>query len=207
MNKNNLVCYFTDILDELSNSLEDFNIFLNTLEDNDDYVWSDEGYFENGIEIESGASRLVIIPSDEDWVIKIPYGGYDYCKEEVENYKKVKNSMYEDMFAPTFFLMYYNGVKIYIMKKAQTFCDGASIADSLKSRGYSSKDIENISDYTYDSVKELFKSYYSEFIDVDKFFNYLYDNNMGNDAHYGNVGMINGFPVLIDYADYRGVNG
>ena len=96
---------------------------------------------------EMGATKLVLIPKKEDYVIKVPFTGYfdggtpedgdyisfygaefgngeDYCQSEIEFYNKIKNSNFKQLFMPLEKIGEYKGVPIYIQPKCETLIEG-----------------------------------------------------------------------------------
>ena len=129
-------CTFDGVLTE--NDFEDK--VLSNLPDNLKYYY------------EYGATKLVIILADCDFVIKIPFSGsyqeiyqdetdsyeeeyidfenagfedceWDYCKTEVNRYNLAKNAGIEKYFAKTEYIGMVNNYPIYIQQKAEIFAE------------------------------------------------------------------------------------
>lgn len=190
--------------------------------------------FNRHFEMDSGASKLVLIPLEGDYVYKIPlsYSGdgilfeelnedgyHDFCEVEVDRCLEIKHAGFGDFIAKEEYVDFINGLSIYKMEKAVPFDE---------TRKYLSNSSVGLSN-NYNSIyKRLNSSSYSESaanvtsipiewmnILVEKqgllrttdFFNYLIENGWDDDLHSGNVGFINNNPVLIDYSGYIYQNG
>lgn len=190
--------------------------------------------FNRHFEMDAGASKLVFIPLEGDYVYKIPlpatedgiffkdlniYDYRDFCEVELDRCLEIKKAGFGDFIAKEEYIDFINGLPIYKMEKAMPFD---------KIRKYLSNSSVGLSN-NYDSIyKRLNSSSYSESaanvtsipiewmnILVEKqgllrttdFFNYLIENGWDNDLHSGNIGFINNNPVLIDYSGYIYQNG
>ena len=190
--------------------------------------------FNRHFEMDAGASKLVLIPLEGDYVYKIPLsysidgilfeelnedGYHDFCEVEVDRCLEIKHAGFGDFIAKEEYVDFINGLSIYKMEKAVPFDE---------TRKYLSNSSMGLSN-NYDSIyKRLNSSSYSESmanvtsipiewmnILVEKqgllrttdFFNYLIENGWDDDLHSGNIGFINNNPVLIDYSGYIYQNG
>lgn len=178
----------------------------------------------------SGATKLVILFPGADYVIKIPFNGqytynaddelifwefengsfgrtWDYCLGEVEQYERAKKEGLENFFAKTEFIGYVSGHPIYVQERATIYEEVAQEKDRQKnswerrksardlcdSNGYSCFNglwISDLQDYCGGPDDELFCSF------MDYVTDYI------SDLHMGNVGYIDGKPVLVDYAGF-----
>ena len=122
--------------------------------DDDNPIVEDFGveiYSQYGAEWRCGASKMCIIPSEGDMVIKLPFKGniyydiegnpfierfecsgsesstWDYCLAEVELYNKVVAAGFECFLAKTeAYGNTYDGHPMYIQEKVKVYCEGAA---------------------------------------------------------------------------------
>ena len=190
--------------------------------------------FNRHFKMGAGASKLVLIPLEGDYVYKIPlsyseegilfeelneYGYHDFCEVEVDRCLEIKHAGFGDFIAKEEYVDFINGLSIYKMEKAVPF-------DEI--RKYLSNSSVGLSN-NYDPIyKRLNSSSYSEsvanvtsipiewmnilverqgLLRTTDFFNYLIENGWDDDLHSGNIGFINNNPVLIDYSGYIYQNG
>lgn len=181
---------------------------------------------------EYGATKLVIILPDCNFVIKIPFSGsyqefyqddtdgyeeeyvefenadfetceWDYCKTEVNRYNLAKNIGIEKYFAKTECIGMINNYPIYIQQKAEIFAEV--------------KDLNSYSEEKKSSTREkcdkedlwcFNECWLSDLLDYcgDKvfsfFMSFIKDNDF-DDLHSSNIGYINGVPVLVDYSGFN----
>lgn len=100
---------------------------------NDIHSWEDvvapyaDTYDANdGFEIRTGATKIVLVPNNTSYVIKIPYSGdvddgsfTDYCALESQFYDEAEIDGCEQFFVPTQFLMHIADIPIYIQTKIE----------------------------------------------------------------------------------------
>ena len=190
--------------------------------------------FNRHFKMDAGASKLVLIPLEGDYVYKIPLsyseegvlfeelnedGYHDFCEVEVDRCLEIKHAGFGDFIAKEEYVDFINGLSIYKMEKAVPFDE---------TRKYLSNSSAGLSN-NYDSIyKRLNSSSYSEsvanvisipiewmnilverqgLLRTTDFFNYLIENGWDDDLHSGNIGFINNNPVLIDYSGYIYQNG
>lgn len=187
-----------------------FSQFLNNRTEAEFRLWensSDEN-LEN-ISYFYGATKLVIVDEDNDWVLKIPFcdKSRDYCAVEAENYKKAVEAGVEESFAACYFLMEYEGAPCYIMEKVN--CDSEEVESDFyeKSSDKLKEEMEEEEIYSYlgsldgsEMVEELIGFYYNSSI-LEKLFSFLSTNDI-NDVHTGNVGYRGDQLVLVDYSGF-----
>ena len=181
---------------------------------------------------EYGATKLVIMLPDCDFVIKIPFSGsyqefyqdrtddyeeeyvefenadfetceWDYCKTEVNRYNLAKNVGIEKYFAKTECIGMVNNYPIYIQQKAEIFAEV--------------KDLNSYSEEKKSSTREkcdkedlwcFNECWLSDLLDYcgdrifSLFMSFLKDNEF-DDLHSSNIGYINGVPVLVDYSGFN----
>lgn len=175
------------------------------------------------LEVASGASKLVFIPFDEEYVVKVPFNGdykayqqkyvsfkmantynyWDYCLKELEIYHKAKARGLGKFFAKIR-LIENNEHPIYIQEKAVLFSE-ASDWEGLElyyGQKHSTEDIK----YDYptpisETWLKIAVSHYGKTM-VDRLIKFLSNECIG-DFHRDNLGFINGKPVIIDYSDYN----
>lgn len=182
---------------------------------------------------EYGATKLVLFFNDlPDYVVKLPfhssgesddeynedddeYDYYwfegadnsvdrsDYCQTEVEVYHAAQERGVEKFFAKTEYLYtHLSGERVYLQERC-------SIEDLEEIEAlHPVESSKAITDKCGNRTKNingrwliLAYEYYGEekFVEFMKF---LYDQNI-NDLHDGNLGMINGRPVILDYSGFN----
>lgn len=188
-------------------------------------------FFETlGFNWRSGASKLVIIPADKDFVIKIPckyeydgdedtykgackFGpdgevldfGWNYCGLEEAIYQAAVKAGIEKLFAETIYIGVYDGYPIYIQEKCKIFNDIRNTEDyPEKSKKKSLKLCRDNNWYCFNEywLSDVLDYYNTdnEFMKLNKF---IESYNI-SDLHFGNVGYrYDGSPVLIDYSDFK----
>lgn len=157
------------------------------------------------VKLDNGASKLIFIFNNHDYVIKVPFNSYvfNYCAREVDNYKKACQEQLEYFFAPIFYLGISHNLPIYAMKKAVTGekeIEQRFSAVSDKVLSLNNKQYEPSIYYNWCSLKmkALFEYEYS-LSDYGRLGGFLQRNNI-NDIHYNNIGFIENKPVIIDYS-------
>ena len=178
-------------------------------------------------EIMTGATKCVIVFKDEDFVIKIPFSGYDdwegqeydsetgyfdedydpffefeygdYCQLEEEIFDKALDEGLDFALARTQFIGMAGDFPVYVQEKATSFWNGKS--------KHSREEITLIKNqYKYD-IERLDPEWILDFISCygkrtfEAFLQFTIDAHI-NDLHNGNVGYIYGQPVLLDYSGY-----
>lgn len=173
-----------------------------------------------------GASRLVLFPPGEDFVIKIPFLGYidscdnefyvfsgvntdrerswDYCYSEILMRKAAKErNEAPEILAKVKFECYVNGYPIYTQKKVSPLScperwDDAPIENYLPD-GYVTEDIKYFAKRTSNEWVAAIFNYYGS-----KMFNKIMDVLVNlSDIYEDNVGYLDDRPVVIDYAGYQ----
>lgn len=176
----------------------------------------------NGISFFHGASKLVIIDEESDWVIKLSYDcspdvdegmESDYCRRELYNYKKACEEGVDKFFAEIHMIGKVDGIEVYLQEKLK-------VDDGVE------EDVDQIfRDYVY----SLDESYYDEIEDDDERESILADdvyemdegerieaifgfeerlitfieNNDINDLHSGNFGYRGADLVIMDYSGWN----
>lgn len=197
-----------------------------------DHVLNNELYFADWVRdfgnplssctIESGMTKYVIIPTNFNWVIKLPiqvrpeqyrreefltkFNAYDYCDLETRNFVYAEEKGLDAFFAESYFLSLYKGIRIYIQRKAE--CDEEEFDDRLKN--YASHYVdESCNEDVFDEVVSDYvlnmdgsESLEAVFGDVPQELQDMIDERNINDLHCANYGFINEKPVIIDYSGY-----
>ena len=203
-----LIAQFEEILDCLvANYNFDKVIFSNKYSDISEW----ERYYSRdtkniGVEVTYGCTKIVVIPNEGEWVLKVPinYEKEDFCKIEVENYKKAKRNDLGDFFCEAHFLMNYYNAPCYIMRRAQV--DESNLFSDVRrymsSEGFTEEEIEDkMYDLDDDDILyDFFCSYYQ--VDfVDKLMSFLSKEKI-NDIHSENMGYYGDRPIIFDYSGY-----
>lgn len=192
-------------------------------EDNKEFFEDAKDYADkNGISFFHGASKLVIIDEESDWVIKLSYDcsidvdegmESDYCKRELYNYEKACEEGIDKFFAEIHMVGEVDGIEVYLQEKLK-------VDDGVE------EDVDKIfRDYVY----SLDESYYDDIEDEDERRALLADevyemdeeerieaifgfeerlitfieNNDINDLHSGNFGYRGADLVIMDYSGWN----
>ena len=172
----------------------------------------------NNFYLSHGVNKGVIIFDDLNYVVKIPFE-YDrvddFCSREVEIYNNAlmiekHNWKYRKgishYFAPCEELTLINGIPIYIMEKAEVnSCECServnSFWDSEKSNKYNKYNsyyFDGFNEDDYRTIVGIFQPYCSD-EELNRIVTFCQDYGIF-DIHSGNIGFINGMPVIIDYS-------
>lgn len=191
---------------------EDFFISAINCEECPNFDWND------------GASKLVLIPEDKDYVIKIPFNSshdefddgcyYDmsrnYCEEEIDLYNKISmeglGGVFSQFFLPLTRVEEFQDYDIYIQPKCQVY---NQVSNEKRSHFYSPGSMSKVKsshlnhyislpDDWIAAVVEVLKNIYL----AKKFFEILSKYNIDQDLHRGNIGYYNGKPVILDYGGF-----
>ena len=188
-----------------------------------------EDYFTRDLpedcEYSYGASKLVIIPDNTDYVIKVPFNctydeewlyfqnayycrqeeyGWDYCEAEVEYYEEAADWGVEKYFAETRYIGDCHGWPIYVQPKCEAMENSRDSHshtreeyDSIQKKA-DSVDQHGIRDR--DFLCDLFKD--ADVATVSLLFQFI--DEMLNDLHSGNYGYFEGTTdaCLLDYAGW-----
>ena len=182
---------------------------------------------------EYGASKVVFFPLDGDYVVKIPFtgkvyynvttwdndgeeqfvdydtndfseadceNGWDYCEAEVNRYYVAVEHGFGHFFAKTECIGDINGFPIYVQERCATLNKAKCCSEeSLKSAEDLRDSYSNcaINSQWLGSVLEAYGE--DETIALLKFL----DEEGWSDFHSGNVGYLNGKPVIFDYSDFN----
>lgn len=178
-----------------------------------------------GVKVRNGATRITIMFDTDKFkniVVKVPYDTtYDYCKKEVENYEKAPDEIRPFLARAEFLgnvaVHSYTTSKtvilpVYIMRRVE---GSDKISNTYKGRKNPLK--EKLSNEEYDKVYYAYARCRSEWVmnllyermGIDNFLKFLdyIEENYINDLHSGNIGSLDGHPVLFDYAGFRDGSG
>ena len=165
-----------------------------------------------GCEANYGATRLVLIFPKHGWVIKIPYGGRDYCAQEVQSYRTaVKYGVEKLLLSIEKAGETAQGIPLYIQPMYKTSVNDMNRRDrdkvcQLFKKTTNHRTIAKIRHACYyspesDWVARATQLYGKKFM---RSFEKWTKEFRVNDLHTANIGYINGYrPVLVDYAGYR----
>lgn len=168
-----------------------------------------------------GMSKVCIIPTGADYVIKIPFNGvwydydksfdyfwcanddenhkWDYCFTEMICYNYAKKEKVEKAFCKTKLLGYTNDYPIYIQQRASVFSDLKEEEDYRSERtedyccSHGFRCFNPV--WIADAIEYYGQSQFSRLMD-------FIDNYGIDDLHTENIGYIKNKPVLIDYSDF-----
>jgi hypothetical protein len=129
--------------------------------------------------------------------------GWDYCESEVEYYKRAEEIEIQGFFAKTWCIGSVNGHPIYAQVRAEMF------EGSTSTREYPSLKAKVVEEYCDSHNIYCFNDWWlSDFVDffgenallkLDAFL----EKYGIEDLHDGNLGYVEGVPVLVDYAGYN----
>lgn len=172
-----------------------------------------------------GATKCVIVFTNRNYVIKIPFAGswegseyweyscadsnfteWDYCAVEVERYKKAKKYNFNNYFAKTIYIGLSNNYPIYIQKKCIIFENTTPVIFSPLVKQRCVRIIEKF--YTKYKINTNwlidFMLAYGE-NQLISFLQFLNNNKWDDDLRNENIGYINSYPVLVDYSGFSEV--
>ena len=211
-----------NILDKLfENGFEEVLIF-DGVKGKSQNKWIDENeelLEEMNLFISNGCTKLCLIPTNGDWVIKINYNSRyrDYCYDEVRNYNRAEAAGIGEYFAHSYELGKDYKYFIEIQEKVKT--SEEDISDKFYSYASSSYDREDFEDEeTYNdavednvcdmSDEERLRAVFEDSDNIDdttlqKLIDFV-DNYEINDLHEGNIAIrpSTGHYVLMDYSGY-----
>lgn len=170
---------------------------------------------------ETGATKLVLIPLERDYVIKIPFSGEwkygdffsfngaessnydDYCEAEMIIYEEAKEQGFEHLFLPLEYLGRMFNYPVYVQQKVEIYeSEGKKkyFSEDSKERYKSSKFGKTLSlplDWKYACLEE-----FETIEEFDRFIEYIRKEGIAIDLHQGNVGYLNKRAIIIDYGGY-----
>lgn len=174
-------------------------------------------------DFEYGATKLVIIPCDEDYVIKIPfnttedgelfeaapYGEWNYCESEMSLYEEAKERGFGEMFKPLFQVIV-NPYPVYFQEKVVCFYD-SDLWHSKKRSAAFLKEIKTTLGKKGIFTSRLEENWRADCVEFlgsierfEEFWNFLLEFGMADDLHSANVGYTaEETPIILDYAGYN----
>lgn len=174
-----------------------------------DFLRTHEGY-----EMHTGATRICVYRKDWDFVLKFDekYQTTAYCSLECYHYEMAKAYRVERVLLPIERVATFdNGLKVYRQAKFTTDWHDLSHKDSKALRSAyeqtkHSKTFKKIykgmrhdtHEFWVARVTQLYGKKFMRSLE-----NWISEYQV-NDLHTGNIGLLNGVPVLLDYAGYRG---
>lgn len=179
-----------------------------------DWIISHFGYMAaRRIHVDYGATRVVVVADNLDWVLKFDFQNaglsHEYNELEVKNYQYACEWNLEDCFAAMYFLEKVNSIKVYAQERVR-------IDDDLTSDSFYEYTLQNYysdEDSDDEDVRENAWEDSNELDNEDRIYA-MVDNLTArelvrftnrydiNDLHSGNWGYRDGDPVLVDYAGY-----
>ena len=188
----------------------------------EDFLISSIDCDELSFDWEDGASKLVIIPEDKDYVIKIPFNaGYDtflceyydysynYCEEECNLYEKIsfeENPLFTQFFRPLTKVKEFEDWDVYIQPKCQIY---NNLEEEDRSKSYSKDSMMKVKSKKlrhYTNLPEDWLAAVTEVLKdvqlVREFILFLEEYDITQDLHSGNIGYYNNKPVILDYAGF-----
>ena len=190
-----------------------FGAFLDTLDWEDYHTWRNRMYCNDYCEkyelsINSGCTRVVLIPHNEDFVFKIQYeeDNIDYCQQETDIYNEAERRGIGEYFAWSVFVGKYGAALVYAMEKVD--------ADEYRA---SDDSFQYHVDKWCEETGECGDDYDGEYDDHDAMIEFAVAHNGGrmrevedfivhlgiNDLHAANWGYRGDTLVLIDYGGYN----
>ena len=173
------------------------------------FIKSHQGY-----EIHTGATRICVYHKDWDFVLKFDeeYKSTAYCALEFYHYEMAKKYNVQRVLLPIEKIAVFdNGLKIYRQAKFTAGWHDLDRKDNQSLRQAfeqtrRSKTFRKISkgmhhdthDYWIARTTQLYGKKFMRSLE-----DWIKEYEI-NDLHTGNIGMLNGRPVLLDYAGYRG---
>ena len=223
-----------DIISSINFKLIDYFAFY----EEDDYMMAEilasaMSGCNHSYNIYAGCTKVVIIPEESNWVIKIPlsgccYSNYgccedeiqydfeeyditDYCAREEDLYSEAENAGFSDFFACIkFYQQMFDGTKIYIQEKVA----GDAYAEHHDSSEYAKSLVKADWKNCYEDRK--FKIFFStpvewlsfaiDFYGLDRvtaLSEFWCKNDFNYDLHGGNVSWINGAPIISDFGGFE----
>lgn len=180
------------------------------------------------IDYEIGATKLVLIPEELDYVIKIPFNGENdwfhgygfqsfyglpascanYCEYEKELYQKAEAAGVEKMFLPLEYVGIINTIPIYIQEKASFIpLYNENSAATEKSKNYLIAKRKINKQYFPPKLSIEWVAKVLDFLgsieELEKFLLFIKIEEIDKDLHVHNYGFIgNNQPIIFDYGGY-----
>ena len=171
------------------------------------------------VDFRGGASRLVLVPENHDFVIKVDFDGqsvwnereenlffvpyqHQYSSKEYERTEKAKENGFSQLFLDMELVTVIHERKFYLQRKAQVigwnFGPVVSEESLEKSRSMSGMEKECHFVWRATVVEFYGEQFWHDFIE----WNYANFIGILDDVHGGNYGYRNGRPVFVDVAGF-----
>lgn len=168
-----------------------------------------------------GATKMVFVNEDYNYVIKIPYFGvdyekfenaiapieqmnqWDYCKREMELYALARSEGLGRFFAATYQIGEFMDYPIYIQEKCTPFGRFHSKDASIISQSVEYLKEMNVRHNPFDAKFVVDMVQKEGFDKVQQFYEFLKKYQI-DDLHTGNYGYRNELPKIIDYSGFNG---
>lgn len=172
----------------------------------------DRGYTEKKAKVCCGMTKVCIIFSGWDYVVKMDRKGYQECKTEVKIYRIAKKHRVEKAFLETRKIgTTKHGINLYIQPKVSISVEDMSINErhkwEKKTKNISEKLVLKVMDKFYSAprrsiwVRAAILCYGKKFMwELEEVSRKCYIN----DLHSLNLGFIKNRPVILDYSGYHG---
>ncbi len=171
----------------------------------------DRGYTEKKVKVCCGMTKVCIVFSDWNYVVKMDRKGYQECENEAKIYRIAKKRKVEKAFLETRKIgTTRRGIALYIQPKISTSINDISNDDGVKwekrTRNMNTSFVLKVQDSFYRSpsrlwVKAAILCYGKKFmLELEK----LTKQCFINDLHDKNLGFIKNRPVILDYSGYHG---
>lgn len=180
-----------------------------------------------------GATKIVFILPDKNFVIKIPFSGcevkftgaqspmrteegeedeWDYCQVECDIYALAEEEAVEDFFAKTECIGFIHDYPIYVQEIAKIYKDiypSRKIEGTEYRKKYTEEDYEKIDSLCCNHNYDCFNMYW--LCDAFKYYGEIkgeeflqfIKNVCVEDLHKANIGYIGDRPVIIDYSGFN----
>lgn len=189
--------YYTEAVEEIFDEYPEIIVVLCGLDgDGTNYRRAYDRYVatHDEIQLQYGASKIVLVSDDCQYVCKMPRFG-DECSREVEIYQKAVEAHLEKYFAPCFKVGECHGMPLYFMEKVDA---GVEVSDWVY--------LDDIPSYEYDDMEVTWTAICENWNEDCAQLKEFLDQNDVNDIHDENIGYDGDRIVIIDYSGYNGRN-
>ncbi len=177
---------------------------------------------------ESGATKAVIISKNKDYVLKVPFDGwYDSSEDECSiifkyfyngggcegwDYCELENEYYNNIVKGTKFEKYFICPKlidvsewpVYIQEKVEVYADIINpltlSREEDRKTVKNSKKVQEVSNLPIPWLAVVLEKMGNNIEEFEEFITFIHDNF--SDLHRGNIGFLNGNPVIIDFGGF-----
>lgn len=216
MDKDSAIRYYKDVVTDLIHNAD----FLAVLSEGNWCEWEfrQKKVLENDfsyLTICSGEDRTIIYDETIGWVVKVGHSrNHKICEKEVLNYHDAEEWCVDGFFARAcLFDFSYRGAHWTFELMEAANVDAIDLLDYIESKvnvdELTDCCVEEIHDsrldedlcFSHENTLEIMEAIYGDdFCRAEEFI----DRNEINDLHGGNIGLVNGCLVFIDYAGYTG---